>query len=283
MINGLSATAEPGLPGGLGVPMAKRCEKYAAVMHCLVGRAGRLMRQGYVAETWREYRGRRLGPYYRLWWREEGRKRSVYLGRDAALAEEVRASLRQMQAPLRKKREADRRLKQQRAMVRQFKARWEAELHKIGLRLKGFEVRGPVRLALHAYYLRWYLGPGANRRLAQTLPAPQTAPPKDEGAAICGKTKTWYPKTRRTRRTGITARPRGLECPLRCQRPAWHTRCRCHALDLRDLSHGTAHAPAVTSMVGSARGPPKQALGVRVRVAAQQACGRNAQHGTPHC
>ena len=41
--------------------------------------------QGTVTTSWRTYRGRRLGPYYRLAWRENGRQRSIYLGRQGRL------------------------------------------------------------------------------------------------------------------------------------------------------------------------------------------------------
>jgi hypothetical protein len=123
-------------------------QKREAVMQWLADHGTALRRRGYVVQTWREYCGRRLGPYYRLRYREQGRERSVYLGRDAALAEDVHRRLRDMQAPRRAQREADRRYKAERAVLRRLKARWEGELRKIGLRLKGFEVRGPVRACL---------------------------------------------------------------------------------------------------------------------------------------
>jgi hypothetical protein len=148
-------------------------QKLAAVERWLAGREMALSRQGYVVESWRQYRGRRLGPYYRLRYRERGRMRSVYLGRDAVLAEEVRGRLSELQRPLRRKREAHKRWKKERAYLRILKARWEAELRKIGLRLKGFEVRGPVTFCLRrAFFIE----------LMQQDPAPAERAGRDKAA-----------------------------------------------------------------------------------------------------
>ena len=51
----------------------------------LTRRPTRFARQGPGAATWRTSRGRRLGPYYRLAWRDRGRQRSIYLGRPVTL------------------------------------------------------------------------------------------------------------------------------------------------------------------------------------------------------
>jgi hypothetical protein len=57
----------------------------------------RFANQGTVVATWRTYRGRRLGPYCRLTWRENGRQRSIYLGRQSPLVDEVRRLLHEAQ------------------------------------------------------------------------------------------------------------------------------------------------------------------------------------------
>jgi len=41
-------------------------------------------RQGSVVAGWRNYRGRRLGPYHRLAYRHRGRQCSIYLGRSTS-------------------------------------------------------------------------------------------------------------------------------------------------------------------------------------------------------
>ena len=102
-----------------------------------------LSRQGAVVETFRNYRGRRLGPYYRLAYRDrDGRQRSLYLGASAELAEQVRGLLEEYQASLRVQRERRRVLEIFRAELKKAKALWGDELAKRGLRLQGYEVRG---------------------------------------------------------------------------------------------------------------------------------------------
>jgi hypothetical protein len=182
-------------------------QKRAALRRWLANRATALSRQGYVVETWRSYGGRRLGPYYRLRYREEGQERSLYLGRDAAFAEEVRGRLRDLQAPLRSKREGDKRYKRERAYLRRLKARWEEELRKIGLRLKGFEVRGPVTAALRrAFFIElmqqhpalaaratWWAGARGASLSHPTSGCPAMAA-SEQDQAICGKTPFRCPK-----------------------------------------------------------------------------------------
>ncbi|MFH1269080.1 MAG: hypothetical protein ABIK89_25415 [Planctomycetota bacterium] len=64
---------------------------------------------GTVVSTWRTYRGRRLGPYFRLAYRKGGRQWSIYLGRSEGLARRVRDLLARLQHP-RRWRRASRRL-----------------------------------------------------------------------------------------------------------------------------------------------------------------------------
>ncbi len=69
----------------------------------------RFASQGTVVATWRTHRDRRLGPYYRLTWRENGRQRSVYLGRQGPLVDQVRSLLHEAQTARRMIREHRRR------------------------------------------------------------------------------------------------------------------------------------------------------------------------------
>jgi len=98
-------------------------------------------RQGTVDQTWRFSRGRRFGPYYRLVYREGGHRRSIYLGRCAILAREVRSLLAFLQRPLRKERKWKRVRRAVKSSLRAQKAEWARELAKHGLWLKGYEVR----------------------------------------------------------------------------------------------------------------------------------------------
>ena len=97
--------------------------------------------QGCVVETWREYRGRRLGPYFQLSFRD-GRQRSVYLGRSTRLAEQVRHMLREKQTPVSAQRAYTRTRRLVTLSLRRIKSEWEEDLKRAGLSTKGFEVRG---------------------------------------------------------------------------------------------------------------------------------------------
>jgi len=59
---------------------------------------------GSIVETWRTYRGRRLGPYYRLAYRESGIQRSIFIGGDSQLVAAARELLAELQADERARR-----------------------------------------------------------------------------------------------------------------------------------------------------------------------------------
>ena len=100
-------------------------------------------RQGTVVATWKAYAGRKLGPYYRLVYRREGRQRTVYIGRAGALVDRVRAALARLKRPLRRHRQLVRLQNHVRRALRLEKIRLNTILAKWGLHLKGFELRGP--------------------------------------------------------------------------------------------------------------------------------------------
>ncbi len=105
----------------------------------------RFAAQGTVVETWRTCRGRRLGPYYRLAWRENRRQRSVYLGRQGALVKEVRRLLQEAQASRRIRREHRRRAALFREQVSRPIRQYIKEMFRLfgnGLYIKGSEIRG---------------------------------------------------------------------------------------------------------------------------------------------
>ena len=99
-------------------------------------------RQGAIVATWCEHQGRKLGPYYRLAWREEGRQRSRYLGCSTWVVERVRELLARVQQELRQSRQLRRLERTARAAIRWSKGLLRKELGRLGLWLKGFEVRG---------------------------------------------------------------------------------------------------------------------------------------------
>jgi hypothetical protein len=112
------------------------------VLRLLADQRELFARQGGVHPSWRYYRGRRLGPFYRLLYRQDGKQRAVYLGADLALAEEVRAALGELQSPLRERRERRRLLEGARRALRAQMTELDRELKKVGLYRKGNEVRG---------------------------------------------------------------------------------------------------------------------------------------------
>jgi hypothetical protein len=161
------------------------------VMRWMMDRAALLSRQGYVAETWRFHRGRRLGPYYQLRYREQHCARSLYLGRDPALTEQVRERLRHMQATRRVMREAKKEWQRERATLRQLLAPARAELRRIGLWMKGFEIRGPVRACLRAYFAQASFDFTPPAWAAYAAPDPLDV--KRPQVVDCGKTPIWCP------------------------------------------------------------------------------------------
>ena len=93
--------------------------------------------QGTVVSGWRTYRGRRLGPYFRVAYRDGGRQRSIYLGRCMELARRVRELLARLQRNNRRRRLFARLKAQVRASLRRAKARlsellrpWNPELRR---------------------------------------------------------------------------------------------------------------------------------------------------------
>jgi hypothetical protein len=110
---------------------------------CLISaRPDIFARQGYVAATYRRRNQKTFGPYYRLGYREHGRQRSVYLGREGGLVERVRRMLRALQRPRVERRAIGRLQKAIHASLQSHKNHLATLLRPFGLRLKGFEVRG---------------------------------------------------------------------------------------------------------------------------------------------
>lgn len=138
----------PGLPKN--VPAAKSVESRSTVasevkhpaIALITARPDLFARQGSVNPTWRQRNGKTFGPYFRLSYRDDGRQCAIYLGRDGPLVEHVRHLLQRTQNPLRQKRIFDRIDRETRSALRDNNLRLAALLRPLGLRLKGFEVRG---------------------------------------------------------------------------------------------------------------------------------------------
>lgn len=112
--------------------------KFAAISAWIRRQRELFQRQGTVVASWRKYRGHRLGPFFALRYRVEGRQLALYLGRSAELAAEVQGLLAEVQ----QQRELATWQRQARLQLRKYKEGWRRELAAAGLRLQGFEVRG---------------------------------------------------------------------------------------------------------------------------------------------
>jgi hypothetical protein len=99
-------------------------------------------RQGSVSAYWRRRGQRTYGPYYRLRYRDGRCARTLYLGRASPLVDRVRQTLHALQTPLRQDRAICRFQCQVRKTLRVDRRQLDAHLRPLGLRLKGFEVRG---------------------------------------------------------------------------------------------------------------------------------------------
>lgn len=98
--------------------------------------------QGTVVAGWRHYRGRSLGPFYRLVFREAGHQKSIYIGKSNEQADQIRTLLTDLRRPNQARR-AERKLRAElRTGLRRAKLAWELELQRFGLYAQGYEIRG---------------------------------------------------------------------------------------------------------------------------------------------
>ena len=117
-------------------------EREHAALTLLRARPEVFGRQGAVVATWQRWKGRKLGPYYLLSYREAGRQRAVYLGRSGPLVEQVREALAGLQRGRRRQEAYERARREIRGALRAHQRRLDAALRGLGLRLHGYSVRG---------------------------------------------------------------------------------------------------------------------------------------------
>lgn len=97
--------------------------------------------QGSIVAGWRMSAGKRLGPYYSLRYREEGRQCSHYLGGSILLVDAVRRLLADQQRRRRQRLSLTKLRTAIKASLRRHKQSWRLQLERAGLTLKGFEIR----------------------------------------------------------------------------------------------------------------------------------------------
>jgi len=100
-----------------------------------------LAQQGFVSAEYREQNGRRYGPYFKLRWRQDGRQRVRYLGRDLSRAEQVSAALANLQRSLQLVRDASSMMAEVRKEMRKLKETLEPHLASQGMHLHGYIAR----------------------------------------------------------------------------------------------------------------------------------------------
>jgi hypothetical protein len=118
-----------------------------ALLQWLAAHTDLLGGQGSVQRTWRQHRGQRLGPYFRLVFRVESKQHSVYLGVDPMIAAEVQTLLQRHQEPRHERRRLAGMIRAARRASRHQKALLQADLARHRLALRGNEIRGWRRFA----------------------------------------------------------------------------------------------------------------------------------------
>ena len=122
----------------------RRYERVAArIMAC----AEAIAREGSLVATWRWHGGHKLGPYWRVAFRDRGRQKSIYLGRSEPLLHEVRQLLEELKRAERQRKDWARLHAEARTELRRQKALWERELRARGLYTRGYAIRGVRRFA----------------------------------------------------------------------------------------------------------------------------------------
>jgi hypothetical protein len=116
----------------------KRCQ----LLRFLADHGDLFAAQGSVQASYRRYQGRKLGPFFRLSFRQAGKQRSRYIGQDRALAAQIERRLQELQAPLVGARQIERSLSEHRRHLKLAKVEFRRRLEAHGLRLQGNEIRG---------------------------------------------------------------------------------------------------------------------------------------------
>jgi hypothetical protein len=115
-------------------------QKFAEIHAKLLALQEVLTTGGFVRGYWKTYRGKRLGPYYRVVFLQDRRRRSLYLGSDPQLAALVGRLLENWQRGRRENLYLRRLRKKIRAALRLEKANMQKLLAPLGFRMKGYAI-----------------------------------------------------------------------------------------------------------------------------------------------
>ncbi len=158
--------------------------RFAAVSARMTAAREVLSRQGAIVASWRVERGLRMGPYFRVAFREAGRQASIYLGKSADLVEKARALLAEFQAPARLDRTIRRATAAGKAALRACKARMKGLMSACGLYARGWDVFGWRQIVRKPQFptLKSLIRREEARAFRQIgLPRSFAAPPKNSG------------------------------------------------------------------------------------------------------
>jgi hypothetical protein len=99
--------------------------------------------QGFIMSSYRYHRGRKLGPYFRLTYRDENnRQRSIYIGPYEDIARRVQSLLDDLKTPHIRRRQFTQILAIIRTQLNRHRKQSEIEFAKHGLYSRGFSIRG---------------------------------------------------------------------------------------------------------------------------------------------
>jgi hypothetical protein len=103
--------------------------------------------QGFIISSYRYHRGRKLGPYFRLAYRDENnRQRSIYIGPHEDIARRIQSLLDDLKAPHIRRRQFLQVFAIIRTALNRHRKQSETELNKHGLYSRGFAIRGLRKL-----------------------------------------------------------------------------------------------------------------------------------------
>ena len=100
-----------------------------------------LVHQGFLTAEYRNYGGARLGPYFKLRWRSNGRQRVKYLGRDVNRAEAVSDAINSLREGKRRQDRLTALVADARKSLRRAKQAMNAAMANQGRYFHGFAVR----------------------------------------------------------------------------------------------------------------------------------------------
>jgi hypothetical protein len=120
--------------------------RFRRIAQRILTHAETIAREGTIVASWCWRGGHRLGPYWRIAFRDRGRQKSIYLGRSEPLLRQVRQLLVDLKQPQRQEKSLCLLHRQARAELRRRKALWDRDLRARGLYTRGYAVRGTRRL-----------------------------------------------------------------------------------------------------------------------------------------